>query len=155
LLIKDNEESSPDYDVLRELGVITGSKEVQNQIDILESYQLSENIVDSLNLQVKIFVEGRIASSDIYGKNSPILIHGVAGDTAKYQPASYKLSVNDNSFTLTQGDKQKSYRYHDTILLSGKKVYFERNRKIKADDNGYTLVVQDRRSVALAVKSAI
>src|SRR5277367_5908392 len=50
VLIKDNEELSPDYNILRELGVMPGSKEVQNQIDILESYSLALGIVDSLNL---------------------------------------------------------------------------------------------------------
>ena len=38
LLIKDEEEASSDYKILRELGVMPGTKEVQNQIDILQSY---------------------------------------------------------------------------------------------------------------------
>src|SRR5690348_4045235 len=42
VLIKDDEENSADYKVLRELGVMPGSKEVQNQIDILESFDLME-----------------------------------------------------------------------------------------------------------------
>ena len=155
LLIKDNEESSPDYNVLRELGVITSSKEVQNQIDILESYQLSENIVDSLNLQVKIFAEGRISSSDIYGKNSPVFVHVARGDSGIYQPGAYKLFLKDEHFTLVQGSKQQSYNFSDTILFSGRRVYFVRNKKIKDDENGYNLVVQDKRSTALAIKSAI
>src|SRR5437868_586276 len=75
LLIKDDEESSPDYNLLKELGVITGSKEIQNQIDILQSYELSENVVDSLNLQIKLYTEGRIISMPLYGKNSPIVLN--------------------------------------------------------------------------------
>src|SRR6188472_3486129 len=49
ILIKDDAQSSPEYQVLRDLGVMSASKEVQNQIDILQSYELSAGIVDSLN----------------------------------------------------------------------------------------------------------
>src|SRR5436305_2728713 len=74
LLIKADAESSPDYNILRELGVSPGAREVQNQIDILQSYELSAAVVDSLNLQVTLLSEGRIASSTLYGKNAPVYI---------------------------------------------------------------------------------
>ena len=61
LLIKDDEQSSPDYNIIRELGVMPGSKEIQDQIDILESYALSKLVVDSLHLQFQIVAQGRIA----------------------------------------------------------------------------------------------
>src|SRR5258706_10996581 len=91
VLIKDDAESSPEYDVLRELGVMPGGKEVQNQIDILQSYELSAGIVDSLNLQVKLNAVGRIASSTLYGSSAPVFIHVNKEDTAKYTPAILQL----------------------------------------------------------------
>src|SRR6266496_5960704 len=75
LLVKADAESSPDYNILRELGVTPGSREVQNQIDILESYELSAAVVDSLHLQIKLLSQGRIASSTLYGKGVPVFIH--------------------------------------------------------------------------------
>src|SRR5215831_2701375 len=54
LLIKDDAESATDYNLLQEMGVTPGGREVQNQIDILQSYELAEAVVDSLNLQIKI-----------------------------------------------------------------------------------------------------
>ena len=154
LLIKDNDESSPDYNVLRELGVMPGSKEVQDQIDILQSYELSEGIVDSLNLQIKIFTEARIASSIIYGKNAPVFIRAVT-DTAQFKPATYKLLLSDDFFTLISGENQTRNNYNDTVLLAGKKVIFNRNPQIKADVNGYNIVVTDKRAVATAIRKAI
>ncbi len=65
LLIKDEDEASSDYKILRELGVMPGTKEVQNQIDILQSFGLMSDIVDSLNLQINIATEGRIASTPL------------------------------------------------------------------------------------------
>src|SRR6476620_8841859 len=71
LLIKDDPNSSPDYNLLMQLGVNPNSGDVQNQIDILQSYELAETVVDSLNLQIALFSQGRIASSNLYGKSAP------------------------------------------------------------------------------------
>ena len=55
-----------------------GTKEVQNQIDILQSYGLMRNIVDSLNLEINISTEGRIASTPLYGPTLPLDFHIIA-----------------------------------------------------------------------------
>ena len=73
LLIKDDETSSPDYSLLMELGITPGGRQVQNQIDILESFELAATVTDSLHLEISFFSQGRIASSPLYGKNAPVL----------------------------------------------------------------------------------
>src|ERR1044071_8677925 len=155
VLIKDDEESSPDYNVLRELGVMPGSKEIQNQIDILQSYELSEGIVDSLNLQVKLNAEGRIASSTLYGPNAPVFIHVNKNDTGKYLPAAYQLFLYDNGFTLKQGDQKIRYNYNQPLMISGRRVWFERNPVIKADPNGYILLIQNKHDVTVDLRAKI
>ncbi|MEP7318432.1 MAG: hypothetical protein ABI921_06815, partial [Panacibacter sp.] len=155
LLIKDNEESSPENTVLKELGVMPGGKEVQNQIDILESYELAEDIVDSLNLQFTLYTQGRIASSIIYGNNAPVFIHLIKNDTIPLKPSSFLLFMDKDKFTLKQGEHSAGYRYNDTFLLGGRQVYFVRNWGVKIDDNGYSLIIQPKRSVAVSLSSAI
>ena len=155
LLIKDNQESSPENTVLKELGVMPGGKEVQNQIDILESYELSEDIVDSLNLQFTLYTQGRIASSIIYGNNAPVFIHLIKSDTTPLKPSSYLLFLYKDKFVLKQGEQSKEYRYNDTFLLGGRRAFFNRNWQVKIDDNGYGLVIQSKRSVAVSLSSSI
>jgi hypothetical protein len=155
VLIKDDAETSPEYEVLRELGVMPGSKEVQNQIDILQSYELSEGIVDSLNLQVKLNAIGRIASSTLYGSSAPVKIHIWQADTVKYLPGTYQLFVYEKKFVLENAGEQVSYSYNKPITLAGKKVVVERNPLVKADPNGYVLVIDDKRNVAVALRSAL
>lgn len=155
LLIKDDEESSPDYNVLKELGVITSSKEIQNQIDILQSYELSEDVVDSLDLQVKLFTEGRISSLPIYGKSSPVFIHVIKSDSLEFIPGVFQLFLYKDGFELVQNNIRTRQAYNDTFSLSGKKVFFLRNGVVKADDNGYNLTVQDKHSVAVGLRSAV
>src|SRR6476620_9877334 len=153
LLIKADEESSPDYNILRELGVSPGAREVQNQVDILQSYELSAAVVDSLNLQIKLLSEGRIASSTLYGKNAPVFIHNI--DTSEFLPSSYQLLLKDKEFLLIKGSEHAEHRYNDTFLLSGKLVSFERNPLVDEDPVGYTLIIQDKRQVAVALRHAI
>src|SRR5215471_3743866 len=155
VLIKDDEESSPDYNTLKELGVITESKEVQNQMDIIQSYELSAAVVDSLNLQISLFSEGRISSSPLYGKSAPVNIHVVKGDSSEFSPSSFELLLSGDKFKLTKGDEKTEYNYNDTFTLAGKEVWFTRDSLIKADPNGYNLVIRDKHSVAVALRGAI
>ena len=74
ILIKDDQESSPENTVLRGLGVMPGGKQLQDQIDILQSYELAEGVVDSLNLQINMVSQGRITSSVLYGSYAPVFI---------------------------------------------------------------------------------
>lgn len=155
LLIKDNDEYSSDYEVLKELGVMPGNKEVQNQIDILESYQLAESVVDSLNLQLKFYLEGRIATSTLYGKNMPVAVNAIKNDTGIFKPALYKLFITEGNFTLQKGAEKQTHNYNDTFDLNGRKVFFSRNALVKPETGGYNLQIQERTSVAKSVKSAV
>ncbi|HRI19601.1 MAG TPA: polysaccharide biosynthesis tyrosine autokinase [Panacibacter sp.] len=155
LLIKDNQESSPENTILRGLGVMPGGKELQDQIDILESFELAEGVVDSLNLQFSIISQGRIASSLQYGKNAPVFFHTIKGDTTKLLPASFLILLSPDKFILQQGNIQTTYRYKDTFFLSGRRVVAERNEQIKTDNNWYKLNIADKRAVALSISTAI
>ncbi len=155
LLIKDNQETSPENTILRGLGVMPGSKELQDQIDILESYELAESVVDSLDLQFTILSQGRIASSVLYGKNAPFLIHTIKGDTANLLPGSYLMLLAPDKFTLQDGDKQTEHRYNDTFLLSGKRVIVTLNELVKTENSWYNLNITNKRTVALAISAAI
>lgn len=157
LLIKDDAQSSPDYNIIRELGVMPGSKEIQDQIDILESYALSKAVVDSLHLQFQIVAQGRIASSPLYGKMSPVFIHVIGPDTTLYKPALYKLTVLKDNFSLTPASSTKPvfYTYGDTFLLDDHKIYLTKNDGVKPYSKGYNLIVKDPKSVATAIKTLI
>jgi tyrosine-protein kinase Etk/Wzc len=155
LLIKDDKQSSPDYNIIRELGVMPGSKEVQDQIDILQSYELSKTVVDSLHLQFQFITEGRIASSPLYGKTNPAFIRFVGKDSGIYHPASYKVHFNNESFLLSKGTQKISHKYGDTFEIDGHTVYVLKNNDIKPDPKGYDLIIKDTRSIATAIKSTI
>ncbi len=155
LLIKDDKQTSPDYNIIRELGVMPGSKEVQDQIDILQSYEMSRIVVDSLHLQFQFITEGRIASSPLYGKTTPVFIKFVGKDTIPYTPASYKVHFTENNFYISKGTQKSYHNYGDTFDIDDHKVYFIKNDEIKPNSKGYNLFIRDTRSVANGIKATI
>ncbi len=156
VLIKDDQENSPDYNIVRELGVMPGGKEIQDQIDILQSYELARDVVDSLHLQLQIFAQGRIATSPLYGRLNPVFINIAPGDTADFKPASYKFMVLKNRFSLQPPvGKAEFHSYGDTFLLDNHPVFILLNKDIKLNNKGYTLTIRDTRSVATAIKKSV
>ena len=155
ILIKDENENSSDYKILQELGAAPGGKEVQNQIDILESYELTSGIVDSLNLQVQIVAQGRIATSPLYGHKLPVFINPIKTDTAVFRPATFQLNLFDDKFCITKGKSKAYFKYNDTIQFSGRKVIVTRNNDVFADPKGYLLLVRAKELMVNQLRAAI
>ncbi|HVX51482.1 MAG TPA: Wzz/FepE/Etk N-terminal domain-containing protein, partial [Chitinophagaceae bacterium] len=156
LLIKDDQASSPDYNIIRDLGVMPGAKEIQDQIDILESYALVKNVVDSLHLQLQIFAKGRVATSALYGALNPVFINLLPDDSSDFKPQSYRLIVRRDKFLLqAPGDPAIYHNYGDTILLDGHRAYLRLNTAVKPNANEYTLVIRDTKSVARSIISSL
>lgn len=156
VLIKDDQSSSSDYNIIRDLGVMPGAKEIQDQIDILQSYELAKTVVDSLHLQFQILAQGRISSSALYGDDIPIFIKLFPNDTIDFKPIVYKLQAAKNNFTLqVPGSKPVTYNYGDTFLLDNHSVYVLPNRNIKFNEKGYELQIFDTRTVANNIKRLV
>jgi len=156
VLIKDDQASSSDYNIIRDLGVMPGAKEIQDQIDILQSYELAKTVVDSLHLQYQIVAQGRISSSAIYGDAIPIFIKTMPYDTADFKPVIYKLQVEKTHFTLqVPGSKAFTHNYGDTFLLNNHLVCVLPNKTVKFNEKGYELQIFDTRSVANSIKRLV
>ena len=72
ILIKDNKKSgiSPDLAAFADLGILGGSaNNPENEIEILKSRKIIGTVVDSLNLKVSYFLNGRIRNREIYNES--------------------------------------------------------------------------------------
>ena len=133
-----------------------GTKDVQNQIDILQSYGLMRDIVDSLSLEINISTEGRIASTPLYGTTLPLNFHVIgvnANSVAK--TGTYKLKVYENRFLLTQNEKAIYYPYGEIIELCGYKLFFTKNANTKPSEITYNLSILDPQVLAKGLSRAV
>ena len=75
ILIKDNKKSgiSAELAAFEDLGIIGGSaNNTDNEIEILKSRRIIGLVVDSLNLNVRYSVLGRVVESEVYKHSNPI-----------------------------------------------------------------------------------
>lgn len=107
LLIKD-QKKSPSSDILDQLGQSGGSKEVDNEIEILKSRTLMSKVIERLHLNVQYKAEGRVITTDAYDTR-PI----------NFIPVAINKEYQNRDLQLSFPDKE---RYLLKDVLSGKSV---------------------------------
>lgn len=100
LLIRDDSNTQLGAEnILEGLELFSGKKNLKNEIVILKSYSVTEQIVEELNLGISYFKKGFIISNELF-KNSPFI---VSVDSTKLQVTGTKYEidfVNAESFKL-------------------------------------------------------
>ncbi|MFD2514331.1 GumC family protein [Pontibacter locisalis] len=122
VLIKDDKKGLGQDDMLKQLNIFSGTKVVDNEIDILKSYTLMEQVVTDLNLPVHYYKSEQLKNIELYGVSSPVKVTVVKpsdpGEDA--EPLELKI-INDKTFLLNGNevafDKEVSSAY-GTILIS-------------------------------------
>jgi capsular exopolysaccharide synthesis family protein len=104
ILIKDSKKTGGSaIPFLEELDLFSNTKTVENEIEILRSYTLLEEVVDDLNLQVRYAVEDRWRMKQVY-ENLPVRMEIVAAaDKLFLQPFTLyfdgqRVSLNGKTY---------------------------------------------------------
>ena len=100
ILIKDNKKAgiSKELAAFEDLGIIGGgsSNNTDNEIEILRSRKIVGQVVDTLDLHITYFIEGRVIKSEIYN-NNPIKLKLVKESTNFKKDTIIIVSVIDNN----------------------------------------------------------
>ena len=75
-LIKDDQKNAAADEMTQAFDMFGSKKNVENEVEVLQSKTLMQEVVKNLHLYAPIIVKGRVASSNAYIV-SPIVIHGV------------------------------------------------------------------------------
>ena len=98
IIIKDDKKggnTGNDLSAFEDLGIISSSKNIDNEIEILRSKSLIKDVVSELGLYISYSGEGRFQKPDLYG-SSPILVHFLPEDAERLK-APILLTVNYQS----------------------------------------------------------
>ncbi|TXD48915.1 GumC family protein [Polaribacter sp. IC073] len=102
ILIKDNQKSgiSKELEAFKDMGIVGGgsSNNTDNEIEIIKSRKIIGQVVDSLNLDINYFVEGRVIKSEIY-TNKPIRFQFLSKES--------KFLARDTVFIVSQKNAQQ------------------------------------------------
>ncbi len=105
LLVKDEEKGiSGGEEILEELGMLGGSKLVENEIEVLRSRTLMEKVVDKLNLTVSYWHDGRIRDTELH-KNSPVKVNATELTNYAYENPLYIEPLDNARFAMLDESK--------------------------------------------------
>lgn len=113
IIIKDDQKGGSagnDLSAFEDLGIVSSSKNIDNEIEILRSKSLIQDVVDELGLYIRYFAKGRINDIELYG-TSPILVH--------YAPEDADRLASPILLTL---DYQADGRLNVTGTLNGESI---------------------------------
>jgi len=81
-----------------DLNIFSGKSNVENEIAVLKSRTLAQNVVKELDLETAYFSEGRVVFREMY-KISPVKVLFFNKDENYYQKdTSFVISVIDKNF---------------------------------------------------------
>ncbi|HUC79706.1 MAG TPA: polysaccharide biosynthesis tyrosine autokinase [Flavisolibacter sp.] len=92
ILLKDPNKGS-DSKVLDELNIVGEKKVVENEILVLRSAGLMQEVVRRLSLSATVYNEGRVRVEELYGENSPVQFVPVNRDSVNWG-GQYYFSVD-------------------------------------------------------------
>lgn len=127
IIIKDDKKggnTGNDLSAFEDLGIISSSKNIDNEIEILRSKSLIKDVVSELGLYISYSGEGRFQKPDLYG-SSPVFVHFLPEDAERLK-APILLTVNyqsGNQIDVTATINGNTVNKHFTELpavLSGK-----------------------------------
>ena len=81
VLLKDPNKGSGDSKVLDALNIFSEKKIVENEILVMRSSGLMQDVVKSLDLYSTCYNQGKVRLEELYGENSPITFVALAKDS--------------------------------------------------------------------------
>lgn len=100
ILIKDDSKGLSQGDMLKQLDIFSGTKVVDNEIEILKSYNLMEGVVTNLNLQVNYSLNSNFNDTELYGNNSPVKLKLVKSNGLTYSEPFIIDIVSGNKIAI-------------------------------------------------------
>jgi len=105
MIIKDEKRGSEDSKLMESLNLIASKKVVENEIEVLQSRSLMEQVVRKLRLYAPVYEQGKVKASDAY-MISPVLIEAQNPDSLdNVDKINFVYNKADKTVTLENKDK--------------------------------------------------
>jgi len=162
ILIKDNKNAgiSTELAAFEDLGIVggTSANNPDNEIEILKSRNILGKVIDSLQLNVSYFSEGRVSTSEMYKENSPIFFVKT-GVFNKSNSNSFIVKIVDSinyEFVGIDGDLISSHAFGESVTIDNETFIVESNKNKKPKEEEIVIVkISSKNSLINQLKSSI
>ena len=146
ILIKDNKNAgiSTELAAFEDLGIVGGisANNPDNEIEILKSRNILGKVIDSLQLNVSYFTEGRVSTSERYKEDSPIFFIQTAVFN-KTNSNTFIVKIVDSinyEFVGIDGDLISSHAFGESVTIDNKTFIVESNKNKKPKEEEIVIV---------------
>ncbi|SKC83042.1 polysaccharide biosynthesis tyrosine autokinase [Ohtaekwangia koreensis] len=137
--------------------LLTEYRNFYNEIYIMKSYPLLQEVVEELGFDVSYFREGDIKTTEYYEPNFPLTIKAIANkDKRPYGKSFYFKVIDQHTYSLQYkvdddqpGKEFSSLQFNDTVKINGYQLFVTRKADVSELFNK-TLVVRFNNPLSLA-----
>lgn len=115
VLLKDPQKSGGDSKVLDQLNIFTEKKIVENEIIVLRSTSLVQQVVKTLDLYCTVYNEGRVQTEELYKDGAPLRFIALNKDSINYGGKIFFSIIWDKREIKIQ---DKIYSFDSTININ-------------------------------------
>lgn len=116
VLLKDPQKNGGDSKVLDALNIFSEKKIVENEIIVLGSSSILEEVVSSLDLYAPVYNQGRVRTAEAYGDDAPVWFRAVDKNNLK-GGGKFNFEVDWNKRSVRIDGK--NIAFGDTLAVNG------------------------------------
>lgn len=137
IIIKDSSDPTTEEAMLNDMGFMSGAPSVrlENELAILQSRGIMENVVNALQINVNYFFEGEIKNIEVSRDQSPILAFMENPQTSS--PYNYRVTYfydqDEIRVSNLETEKVITGNFNEYISLDFGKVLFRKNGTLNGD----------------------
>lgn len=147
VLLKDPQKGAGDSKVLDALNIFSEKKIVENEIIVLKSTSLMQEVVKQLDLYTSVYNEGNVQTEELYGDNSPLYFQAIDKDSIT-GGGKFSLDIDWPKERINLGGRE--FGFHDVITIANTKYRAVINPSYNREVTGknYFVVFNDVASAA-------
>ncbi len=154
IIIKENDENVG-AKFLYNNELLNPYRNFYNEIYIMKSYPLLQEVLESLRFDISIYREGDIMTTEYYDHNFPLEFHVLSSSKDLYGKSLYFTAIDEQEFSLQyvtehkDGKEFTALHYNDTIHVNGYVLKILKKSPI-ADIKGKKFTIHFNNPLALA-----
>ncbi len=159
VLVKDDTKGTDlgEAAILENLGLSAGKSNVDNEVEVLRSRNLMEQVVKDLQLHITYFAKGKIKTTEIF-ETSPIkfeVLESTESKTRTETPIYHLEFDKENRFTLSDHTHIWKQTFGDTFSLPVGRVVVKKGAMRAQNDDSYLISVGDINSTTKKYSQAL
>jgi capsular exopolysaccharide synthesis family protein len=115
VLLKDPQKGAGDSKVLDALNIFSEKKIVENEIIVLRSTSLMQEVVKQLDLYTTVYNKGNVQTEELYGDNAPLYFQALNKDSI-VAGGNFSLDIDWNKERINLGGRE--FGFHEIVKIA-------------------------------------